>query len=80
VGGVPWTNQKDPKLNGGFMKVMILCVAVVLLLLLCFTFPSIYVRFLSWRTKSALKRNSSFTKRPRRNILNGNLRGGYVLV
>ncbi|KAJ3688740.1 hypothetical protein LUZ61_017904 [Rhynchospora tenuis] len=81
VGGVPWTNQRDPELKGGFMKVMMLCAAVLLLLLLCFIFPSIYVRFSAWRTKSALNRNSSFNKRPRRNVLNGNLRGGgYVLI
>ncbi|KAJ3678333.1 hypothetical protein LUZ60_002136 [Juncus effusus] len=78
VGGVPWTNQRDPALKDGFMNVMVLCVAVLLLLLVCFTFPTIYSRFSAWRTRRALASNSSFNKRPRRNILNGNHRGGYI--
>ncbi|CAL4919864.1 unnamed protein product [Urochloa decumbens] len=37
VGGVPWTEQnKNPKNRDGFMNVMLICVAVLLLLLLCF--------------------------------------------
>ncbi|KAA8536341.1 hypothetical protein F0562_028819 [Nyssa sinensis] len=44
VGGVPWTGQRDPKIKDGFRNVMLLCVATLLLVLMCFTFPALYTR------------------------------------
>ncbi|CAO2210238.1 unnamed protein product [Urochloa humidicola] len=64
VGGVPWTEQnKNPKNRDGFMNVMLICVAILLLLLLCFLFPSLYSHVTTWRTRRELKRNNSQNKR-----------------
>ncbi|PKA64052.1 hypothetical protein AXF42_Ash005064 [Apostasia shenzhenica] len=51
VGGVPWTAQGGRGIDNGFLNVLIICAALVLLLLLCFTFPSLYLRFSTWRSK-----------------------------
>ncbi|GER42100.1 zinc transport protein zntB [Striga asiatica] len=42
VGGVPWTGQRDPELKDGFRNVMILCLAMLIIILLCFLFPALY--------------------------------------
>ncbi|GFP86850.1 heat shock 70 kDa protein mitochondrial [Phtheirospermum japonicum] len=42
VGGVPWTGQRDPELKDGFRNVMILCLAMLVIVLLCFLFPALY--------------------------------------
>ncbi|XP_020109329.1 uncharacterized protein LOC109724814 [Ananas comosus] len=80
VGGVPWTDQKNPELKDGFINVMVICAAILFLLLLCFLFPSLYVRVSSWRSRHALKRSLSVNRRPfvRRNIPNGHHRGDYM--
>ncbi|XP_008809742.2 uncharacterized protein LOC103721346 [Phoenix dactylifera] len=54
VGGVPWTGQGGPDLKDGFRKVMILCAVLLFLLLVCFTFPSLYARISSGRRHAAL--------------------------
>ncbi|AQK50935.1 zinc transport protein ZntB [Zea mays] len=64
VGGVPWTGQnKNPKNRDGFMNVMLICVAILLLLLLCFLFPSLYSHVTSWRTRRELTRSNSQNRR-----------------
>nr|CAD1834600.1 unnamed protein product [Ananas comosus var. bracteatus] len=80
VGGVPWTDQKNPELKDGFINVMVICAAILFLLLLCFLFPSLYIRVSSWRSRHALKRSLSVNRRPfaRRNIQNGHHRGDYM--
>ncbi|KAJ1267123.1 hypothetical protein BS78_07G032300 [Paspalum vaginatum] len=64
VGGVPWTEQnKNPKNRDGFMNVMLICAAILLLLLLCFLFPSLYSHVTTWRTRRELTRSNSQNKR-----------------
>lgn len=79
VGGVPWTQQKDPKLKIGFKNVMLLCVATLIFVLLCFLFPFLYNRFMVWRRQRALKRNWSINRRSfHRRTMGGGERGGYL--
>lgn len=79
VGGVPWTQQKDPKLKIGFRNVMLLCVATLVFVLLCFLFPFLYSRLMVWRRQRALKRNWSFNRRSfHRRTMGGGERGGYL--
>ncbi|XP_047050049.1 uncharacterized protein LOC124655134 [Lolium rigidum] len=64
VGGVPWTEQnKNPKNLDGFINVMVICAVILLLLLLCFLFPSLYSHVSAWRTRRELTRSSSQNKR-----------------
>lgn len=63
VGGVPWTGQKDPKLMKGFRNVMLLCVAMLVLVLLCFLFSALYTRIDAWRRRRDLKRSWSINRR-----------------
>ncbi|XP_062196091.1 uncharacterized protein LOC133899151 [Phragmites australis] len=63
VGGVPWTEQKNPENIDGFMNVMLICIAILLLLLLCFLFPSLYSHVTAWRTRRELTRSNSQNKR-----------------
>lgn len=63
VGGVPWTGQKDPTLKNGFRNVMLLCVAMLLLALLCFSFPSLYTRISTWHRTRAMKRSWSLNRK-----------------
>ncbi|KAG1348027.1 putative Mg2 transporter protein [Cocos nucifera] len=64
VGGVPWTGQRDPDLKDGFRNVMILCAVLLLLLLVCFIFPSIHAHMSSWnRHAAAPKRSWSIGRR-----------------
>ncbi|XP_043711998.1 zinc transport protein ZntB-like [Telopea speciosissima] len=77
VGGIPWSGQDDPAIKDGFRNVMFLSVGVLLLLLLCFTFPSIYAHM---RNQRVLRRcwslNRSFLKRTLR--VGSQERGGYT--
>ncbi|KAJ0526095.1 putative phytepsin [Helianthus annuus] len=56
TGGVPWTQQRDPKLKNGFRNVMLVCVGTLILVLLCFLFPFLYGRISFWR-KQSFKKN-----------------------
>lgn len=80
VGGVPWTGQNDPKLRDGFRNVMILCLGMLLLVLLCFIFPVIYDRFVTWQKSRSLKRNWSFNRTFLRRTLGGQERGSYLKI
>ncbi|XP_057978141.1 uncharacterized protein LOC131164729 [Malania oleifera] len=73
VGGVPWTEQRDPRLKEGFRNVMFLCLAMLLLLLFCFSFPTLYTHLAAWRRKRALRRSWSLN---RKSFLRRTLRGG----
>ncbi|KAJ8571117.1 hypothetical protein K7X08_038089 [Anisodus acutangulus] len=57
VGGVPWTNQKEPELKDGFTNVMLLCVALILLVLVCFLFPDFYSVVVTWKKRRDMKRS-----------------------
>ncbi|KAE9599325.1 putative Mg2+ transporter protein, CorA-like/Zinc transport protein ZntB [Lupinus albus] len=64
VGGVPWTGQNVPELKEGFRNVMLLCVAMLLLILLCFIFPVLYTRITAaWQNKRALRRSWSLNRK-----------------
>ncbi|KAE9447023.1 hypothetical protein C3L33_21084, partial [Rhododendron williamsianum] len=79
VGGVPWTEQRDPKLKDGFRNVIFLCFAVLLFVLLCFIVPAIYTRVAAWRRKREMRKSWSFNRKPfLRKSLGGEERGGYL--
>ncbi|KAJ4966894.1 hypothetical protein NE237_018743 [Protea cynaroides] len=80
VGGVPWTGQDDPAIKSGFRNVIFISVAVLLLLLLCFTFPALYARIATWWERRALRRSWSLNRKSflKRTIRGGSQeRGGY---
>lgn len=79
VGGVPWTGQRDPALKNGFRNVLLLCVAMLFLVLLCFSFPAIYTRLASWQRRRALRRSWSLNRRSFLKRTTSTLpeRGGY---
>ncbi|CAI0401132.1 unnamed protein product [Linum tenue] len=63
VGGVPWTGQDDPELEDGFQNVILLCLGMLLLVLLCFLFPSAWASFASWRQRIGMKRSWSINRK-----------------
>lgn len=75
VGGVPWTEQTNPRLKDGFRNVMLICAAILSLLLLGFAFPSLYSRVSAWRRNRALARSYSLNKKSLRRCQNG---GSYT--
>ncbi|XP_042494444.1 zinc transport protein ZntB-like [Macadamia integrifolia] len=82
VGGVPWSGQDDPVIKNGFRNVMFLAVGLLLLLLLCFTFPSIYARISTWRKQKALRSSWSVSRSFLKKTLRGGSleRGGYTRI
>ncbi|GAA0176710.1 hypothetical protein LIER_29584 [Lithospermum erythrorhizon] len=58
VGGVPWTMQNNPEVKDGFLNVMLLCVFMLLVVLLCFLFPTLYSHITSWRRRRATRGSS----------------------
>lgn len=84
VGGVPWTGQNAPELKDGFRNVILLCVAMLFLVLLCFIFPALYTRIAaSWRNKRAMGRSWSLNRKSllRRSLRIGEQeRGGYLRI
>ncbi|KAK8360264.1 hypothetical protein V6Z12_A04G151800 [Gossypium hirsutum] len=83
VGGVPWTVQKDPALKDGFRNVMVLCLAMLILVLLCFIFPALYSRLSAWRQRRSLRRNWSYNRRSflRRSVgIQESGSGGYLKI
>jgi Mg2+ and Co2+ transporter CorA len=84
VGGVPWTGQNSPELKDGFRNVMLVCVAMLVFVLLCFLFPALYTRIVTgWREKRTLGKNWSLNKksllrRPLR--IDDAARGGYLRI
>ncbi|MBA0842661.1 hypothetical protein Goarm_002471 [Gossypium armourianum] len=83
VGGVPWTVQKNPALKDGFRNVMLLCLAMLILVLLCFIFPALYSRLSAWRQRRSLRRNWSYNQRSflRRSVgIQESGSGGYLKI
>ncbi|KAL1336160.1 hypothetical protein HN51_030576 [Arachis hypogaea] len=84
VGGVPWTGQNSPELQDGFRNVLLLCVAMLFLVLLCFVFPTLYTRVAAvWQKRKGPGRSwslnrKSFLKRPLR--IGDQERGGYLRI
>ncbi|KAE8725632.1 hypothetical protein F3Y22_tig00008289pilonHSYRG00049 [Hibiscus syriacus] len=62
VGGVPWTMQNEPDVKDSFLNVMILSVAMLLLVLLCFLFSALCTRVMAWYKKRALRRSLSHNR------------------
>ncbi|XP_026431385.1 uncharacterized protein LOC113328518 [Papaver somniferum] len=81
VGGVPWTEQKNPKLKDGFLNVMLICVVTLFLVFLCFMFPTVYVYISTWRRRRALKRSWSLNRKSfLRRTMGVPERGGYLRI
>lgn len=86
VGGVPWTTQRDPSVKDGFWNVMLLCGALLLFLVVCFTFRALYTRISAWtlRKQRAFRRSASLSRKSflgRPNLSNGELlHGHYVRI
>ncbi|XP_071716111.1 uncharacterized protein [Rutidosis leptorrhynchoides] len=78
VGGVPWTGQRDPALVDGFRNVMLVCLATLGLVLLCFLFPFLYSRITAWKRQRALKRSWSLNRRSFLKRTVPDERGGYL--
>ncbi|KAK4757554.1 hypothetical protein SAY87_018855 [Trapa incisa] len=62
VGGVPWTDQRNPEIKYGFRNVILLCIVVLFFLLFCFIFPSIYSCLTSWRRRGAVWKGWSINR------------------
>lgn len=62
VGGVPWTGQDNPELKDGFLNVVLVCVATLVIVLLCFLFPALYSRVAAWRRRPTLRRSWSLNR------------------
>ncbi|OAY45271.1 zinc transport protein ZntB [Manihot esculenta] len=81
VGGVPWTGQDDPELQDGFQNVMLLCLVMLVLLLMCFLFPSVFGCLASWKGRLAVKRSWSFNRKSFLYRTDGDSeRGGYLRI
>ncbi|KAK9690575.1 hypothetical protein RND81_09G138400 [Saponaria officinalis] len=84
VGGVPWTNQRNhPDIQDGFRNVMFLCAVMLVLVLLCFCFGSLYTRIHAWWTRKTLKRSWSLNRKSfiKRTPRDGNEeREGYLRI
>ncbi|XP_058069496.1 uncharacterized protein LOC131218748 [Magnolia sinica] len=85
VGGVPWTGQNDPALKDGFLNVILLCGALLLVLVACFTFRALYTRISAWvlMKKRAFRRTASLNRKSflgRKILENGRVQGrdGYT--
>jgi Mg2+ and Co2+ transporter CorA len=83
VGGVPWTEQKDPTLKNGFRNVLLICAAILFLLLAFFGAVPLYMRLSAWRKQLVGKRIWSSTRRSfskRGNYFGDTHSGGYLLL
>ncbi|KAI3448215.1 hypothetical protein Pfo_004880 [Paulownia fortunei] len=84
VGGVPWTEQRDPALKDGFRNVIFICVTMLVVVLLCFLFPVLYSRIMAWRRRRVLRRSWSLNQKSfiRRTGVGGERteRGGYLRI
>ncbi|KAK6156749.1 hypothetical protein DH2020_010997 [Rehmannia glutinosa] len=82
VGGVPWTGQRNPELKDGFRNVMLLCVAMLVIVLLCFLFPALYRLVTAWQRRQVFRKSWSLNRRSfiRRTGIAGERteRGGYL--
>ncbi|CAK9322164.1 unnamed protein product [Citrullus colocynthis] len=84
VGGVPWTEQRNPELKEGFRNVMFLCVVMLLLVLLCFSFPALYTYLATWNRRRKMRKSWSLNRKSflKRTVRNGaeDRGGGYLRI
>ncbi|KAH9300443.1 hypothetical protein KI387_012026 [Taxus chinensis] len=80
VGGVPWTEQNNPALKDGFMNVLLICGAILLLLLVVFGAVPLYTHLYAWRKRQASKRIWSSTRRSFTKRGTDVHNGGYLLL
>ncbi|KAK6945871.1 Mg2+ transporter protein, CorA-like/Zinc transport protein ZntB [Dillenia turbinata] len=81
VGGVPWTGQDSPELKDGFRNVIVVCIIVLVLVLLCFSFPALYTRIAAWRRRRAISRSWSLHRKSfLRRTLGFQEREGYLRI
>ncbi|KAG6652737.1 zinc transport protein ZntB-like [Carya illinoinensis] len=84
VGGVPWTGQMNSKSKDGFRNVMLLCVAMLLVVLMCFCFPALYTHLAAWQRRRVMRRSWSLNRKSilMRTAGNGGAqeRGGYLRI
>lgn len=76
VGGVPWTEQREPSLKNGFRNVLLLCAGILLILFACFSAGPLYKRLSRQNNKNRWRSNSLMNWRgSHRNVLHHN---GYI--
>ncbi|XP_022922658.1 uncharacterized protein LOC111810122 isoform X2 [Cucurbita pepo subsp. pepo] len=86
VGGVPWTEQRNPELKEGFRNVMLLCAVMLILVLLCFSFPAIYTYLVMWNRRRKMRKSWSLNRKSflKRTVKNGagdrGGGGGYLRI
>ncbi|KAL6502436.1 hypothetical protein OROHE_024441 [Orobanche hederae] len=82
VGGVPWTEQRNPELKVGFRNVIIICAAMLLVILLCFVFPILYSQIMAWQRRRVFRRSWSLDRKSfvRRTGVAGKEKGGYLPI
>ncbi|KAF6147347.1 hypothetical protein GIB67_003245 [Kingdonia uniflora] len=83
VGGVPWTAQKDPAIKDGFLNVLLISAAMLLLILFGFTFPVLYSRVAEWRKRRAMRRSWSLNRKSflnRSRVSASQEQGGYLRI
>ncbi|XP_022984616.1 uncharacterized protein LOC111482851 isoform X1 [Cucurbita maxima] len=73
VGGVPWTEQRNPELKEGFRNVMLLCAVMLILVLLCFSFPAICTYLVMWNQRRKMRKSWSLNRKSflKRTVKNG---------
>lgn len=78
VGGIPWTEQRNPEMTYGFQNVLFLCAGILLFLLACFSAPALYKHIRNlWTSKNRWKTaRGSF--RWRGSLGNGQQCNGYI--
>ncbi|XP_021717219.1 uncharacterized protein LOC110685065 [Chenopodium quinoa] len=64
VGGVPWTMQRNPDIKDGFRNVMLICAVTLVLVLLCFSFASLYTCINAWWNRKNFNRSWSLNRKP----------------
>ncbi|KAG6576886.1 hypothetical protein SDJN03_24460, partial [Cucurbita argyrosperma subsp. sororia] len=84
--GVPWTEQRNPELKEGFRNVMLLCAVMLILVLLCFSFPAIYTYLVMWNRRRKMRKSWSLNRKSflKRTVKNGagdrGGGGGYLRI
>lgn len=63
MGGIPWTEQKNPALRDGFLNVVFICSGILALLLLCFCAGPLYSFIATNRKRAAVSKLWQSTKR-----------------
>ncbi|XP_047341948.1 uncharacterized protein LOC124945537 [Impatiens glandulifera] len=84
VGGVPWTEQRDPAIKDGFRNVILICGVMIMFLLLCYFVPSLYTRFAAWRRERAVRSSGYWSVNKKKSFLKrktlGEEKRGYLRI